>query len=227
MPRAALLRHLFRVWLLCLCSGGAAAQVALLDSAEALLERGEVSRAESVINQAARHDTTAALPRTWYLRAFVYKELLKNTADSATYEARRRAGLTSIDVGTRLDPEGKYADRHRALRDYLLATLYNQGIDAFNAQRYPAALRLFEQLLARREAVTNDTLLSETHYHAAWAALMNLDSAAAQTHFEQALALGYRSSFLYERLASLYHDAPRRAGRLLVEGRSLFPDALN
>jgi hypothetical protein len=104
------------------------------------LKRNELNSAREAIDVAAKDQTTGADPRTWHIRGFVYKELYKNSPQTADF---RETALASLRRCGELDAKNTYAARNQAVLEYLYGTYYNEAVEQLNRKEFARSLAGF------------------------------------------------------------------------------------
>jgi tetratricopeptide (TPR) repeat protein len=198
-------------------------QVILVDKAADYLKRNELNSAREAIDVAARDQVTGQDPRTWHIRGFVYKELYKNSPQSADF---RETALASLRKCGELDANNAYAARNQAVLEYLYGTYYNEAVEQLNRKEFARSLAGFGKFIDYRAGTKPDEYYAEALYNAGYASYALGDKPAARTYYEKALAAGFRNAYLYDDLAQLYGEAGQKdlALRTAEDGRQQYPD---
>jgi len=199
------------------------AQVILVDKAADYLKRNELNGAREAIDVAAKDQVTGQDPRTWHIRGFVYKELFKNSPQTADF---RETALASLRRCGELDAKNTYTARNNAVLEYLYGTCYNEAVEQLNRKDFAKALPGFKKFIDYRAGAKPDEYYAEALYNAGYASLALGDKAAARTYYEKALAANFRNAYLYDDLAQLYAEAGEKdlALRTAEAGRQQHPD---
>jgi tetratricopeptide (TPR) repeat protein len=198
-------------------------QVILVDKAADYLKRNELNSAREAIDVAARDQTTGQDPRTWHIRGFVYKELFKNSPQSADF---RETALASLRKCGELDANKAYAARNQAVLEFLYGTYYNEAVAQLNRKEFARALVGFGKFIDYRAGTKPDEYYAEALYNAGYASFALGDKPAARIYYEKALAANFRNAYLYDDLAQLYGEAGQKdlALKTAQAGRQQYPD---
>jgi tetratricopeptide (TPR) repeat protein len=209
------------LWLLLDAAGYG--QVILVDKAADYLKRNELNSAREAIDVAARDQVTGLDPRTWHIRGFVYKELYKNSPQSADF---RETALASLRKCGELDAKNAYAARNQAVLEYLYGTYYNEAVEQLNRKEFARSLAGFGKFIDYRAGTKPDEYYAEALYNAGYASYALGDKTAARAYYEKALAANFRNAYLYDDLAQLYGEAGQKdlALRTAEAGRQQYPD---
>ncbi len=146
---------------LMLVAASASCQVALLDKVYDFIGARDLARAESAILQAEKHVTTANDARTFYLKAYVYKEMFSNASGAERKKLRLKV-FESVKRCEALDVDHAFKPVVRQLHDYMIASVFNDASDAFNKQDYHEAIEGFRQYLDI--SVINDEYWLDANY---------------------------------------------------------------
>ncbi|MBD0259913.1 MAG: hypothetical protein ICV83_29690, partial [Cytophagales bacterium] len=166
--------------LTCLLLGMAGhGQVILVDKAADYLKRNELNGAREAIDVAVKDQTTGADPRTWHIRGFVYKELYKNSPQTAEF---RETALASLRKCSELDAKNAYTARNQAVLEYLYGTYYNEAVEQLNRKEFARALVGFGKFIDYRAGTKPDEYYAEALYNAGYASFALNDKAAARTY---------------------------------------------
>lgn len=217
MKRQYLIHVVMLVWAMCASETGLRAQAPLTQAAIELAEAGELDQALEQI-ASALSTVEAENPMTWYVQAFVLKELYVLEGRNPSSE-RRTAAVSSARECLRLDPQQRLEKWWRPLLEFLADSyLLDVKMDIQNvtpeapvqAEQRFASYQEVQQLLdvdwdPSEEWVLMHQQLGET----GMAAALRLESSAAGPWF----ALGTHH---YQQAASQAHDRYRSLYNLAV-----------
>ncbi len=210
-----------KCWLIFWCvilSLPALSQVSMVEKAYNHLKANELEKSLEAIERAASHETTRKDPKTWYLKAYVLKELFRAHLDSPTY---REQALQALSQCKQLDNKQTFTEDCDAIASFIYISYMNDAIQYLNAAKYTEAIALL-QTLAKD---STDTYYTEALYYNAYAHLMSGKAAQAYPMFEKALQMGYQDPLAYEQVAKFYMEQGNtaRADAILQQGNSAFP----
>jgi tetratricopeptide (TPR) repeat protein len=213
-------RYIF-MGLLLLVSSCTFAQVALLDRVYDMIQKSELNRAMEAIALAEKNTITAMDARTFYLKAFVNKELLMS--DTANRVQYRDIMIASIQRCQELDSQRTFDKAIIDLRDFALASVFNDGSDSFNHQRYEECIQLFKWYCKLAEDEDSYFLDAKYFIGSSYNELHTPDSALA--YFEFVKARNYDQPLLYVDLSYLYFNKneEQHAMAALEAGLTHFP----
>lgn len=210
-----------KFWLLFLCivfSLPAFPQVAMLEKAYNHLKANELDKSLQAIEYASAHEITSKDPKTWYLKAYILKELYHTYPDSTTY---REEALQAIDQCRHLDTDQTFKKDCDAIASFIYTSYLNEAIQYLNTEEYAKAI----SVLTTFPIDSTDSYYTEALYYNAYAHLMSGKVAASYPMFEQVLRLGYQDPLVYEQVAQFYMEkgSLEQATEVLQEGNNAFP----
>lgn len=124
----------------------AVAQKAMLDKTIQYITSGDIKNAKASIDMAAKESSTIEDPQTWYLKGYVYKELLKQ--DLGQFGIGHES-LAALRKSINLDKENKYAEECLQVFQYIYYSWFNEGVRHFqegNFKRSNDFLREYNNL---------------------------------------------------------------------------------
>ncbi len=200
---------------------GAFSQTLMVEKAYRHLRSGELTQGLEAINLASQNEYTANDPKTWYLKAFLCKELYKNQPE-VYYDFRQQA-LEAVQKCVELDTNHNFTQDCEAITVYLQTSYLNEAVQSLNAGDFEKALSTLQQLGQDRD----QAYYAEVMYYSGYAALMLERKEEARQFFENALAAGYQDPLAYEALSNYYLEKQNLdlAVALLREGKKFFPDS--
>lgn len=196
----------------------ALSQVAMLEKAYTHLKANELDKSLEAIEHAVAHETTRKDPKTWYLKAYILKELYRTYPDSAAY---REKALQAVDQCISLDNNQTFREDCAAIASFIYTSYLNDAIQHLNTEAYAKAISMLKPLITD----STDTYYTEALYYNAYAHLMSGKAAQAYPMFEKVLRMGYQDPLAYEQVAQFYMEkgALEQAAEVLQQGNSAFP----
>jgi tetratricopeptide (TPR) repeat protein len=106
----------------------ASAQKAMLNKTVELIQSGDIASAKSAIDLASNEASTIEDPQTWYLKGYVYKELLKK--DIGNFKVGHES-LSALRKSINLDNENKYSEECLQVFQFIYFSWFNEGVKYF------------------------------------------------------------------------------------------------
>jgi tetratricopeptide (TPR) repeat protein len=207
------------IWLLIASIPTAFSQVLMVEKAYEHLKRNELGKSLEAIEMASQHPSTAADPRTWYLKGFILKELF-NTHTDTKIDYRSQA-LIAIAQCREIDKNQQFSEDCESISSFIYTSYFNDAIQQLNAGNYAGAITVLKPFV---EDNTN-AFYAEASYYSGYASLMQGQGAQADIFFQQALEAGFHDALIYDHLANNYlNNNPEKALVTIRQGRNLFPD---
>jgi tetratricopeptide (TPR) repeat protein len=122
------------------------AQKAELTSAILDFRNGKLDKAKTEIDNASKHEKSAAMSKTWFYRGEIYSALI----DNPVYKKNAPADAPKIAYDAyakylAMDPKGEFAKTAAEKQKNLYFVIVNQGVNEHNAKEYDKALASFMQ----------------------------------------------------------------------------------
>jgi TolA-binding protein len=197
-------------------------QVALLDRVYDYIQEGDLKRAEEAISKAEKHIATANDARTYYLKAFVYKEYFTASAGEAK-KTHILLASQGVEKCRQLDHDLSFEKPLSDLENFIISTLYNEGTDHFNERTYSFAIDFFQLFISKYSK--KDSRWLDAHYFVgtSYYALELLDS--AEVYLEMVHQHNYDEPLLFADLTYLYlrKNQAIKAGDVISEGILRYP----
>jgi hypothetical protein len=195
-------------------------QVLMLEKAYNHLKDNELGESLKAVEIACEHESTAADPRAWYLKGFVYKELYRVYPDSLSHY--RGKALQAIVRCIRLDKKHALKSDCKAVSSFIYTSYFNDAIQHLNEGEYAKALSVFNIFTTD----STDAYHGEALFYSGYGSLMQGKNAQAFQFFQKALQAGYQDPLIYDQLSQDYRERqlPAEAVAIIQEGRSLFPE---
>jgi tetratricopeptide (TPR) repeat protein len=200
-----------------------ATQVALLDRVYDFIQNNELQRAEEAILKAEKNVATANDARTYYLKAFIYKELF-HQSQSIERIAFRSKSLLSVLRCQQLDHDASFKKPLKELEDFITASLFNDGTEYYNAQHYKEAIQSFRVFTEIYKSEDSHWLDAYYFIGTSYYELKRIDSARYFLEFVK--DRNYDQPLLYVDLAYLYFNQQLldKAKDIIEEGLIHYPD---
>ncbi len=203
-----------------LLSLAAFSQTLMVEKAYQHLRKGELAKSLEAIELASQNELTANDPKTWYLKAFICKELYK--AQPEENIAYREQARQAVERCKTLDTAQTFTQKLEAVAAYLDASYFNEAIQWLNAAKYQEALPALQ-------VFTTDPrhpYYAEALYYSGYTCLMLAQEQQAGVFFKKALTAGYQDPLIFETLGNqgLQQDSLKKASDLIRQGRALYPD---
>lgn len=216
------MKRLILVIILSISWGGLQAQN-VLDEAQAALSAKDYAKARNLIEQAKKDPSLAELPRTHYLSGFIYKEIYTNAAD--IYPSSRQIALESFGACVAIADNNPYREDCKGLRQYMLTTYFNDGVNAFNTNDYAGAGQYFSAYIEAQLPEAAPEVYANALFYGGLAAEYQGYKDRAIEYYEKALSFDMQEPSLYAQLAYLYEGANDQANaiRVLDLGGDRFP----
>jgi hypothetical protein len=119
------------------------AQTDSLNSATTYYSKKELYKAKTAIDHATNDPGTMNMPYTWYMRAFIYKEIYRQYESADKKSPSREEAVRSFAKLIPMDTANEYPEARQALKA-LAITYFNQSQEFFGADTYPIAIQYFE-----------------------------------------------------------------------------------
>lgn len=186
------------------------------------------------IDIAIQDETTSKATKTWWYRAEIYSYIAADEAIHTKYPKAALEAVRSFKMMQQLnEPKFKdWSDAVEAMKGFT-ATLFNNGVEAFQAKNYKDAYEFFMGisdldvvLQAHNSKVTENTLNTALR-NAGLSAENAKDTTAAISAYKRFLVVGPDSmkAAMYQTLIGLNKKRDlAEAKRLTDEGLSKFPD---
>ncbi len=156
------------------------------------------------IDEAAKHEQSKGLAKTWYYRGKIYIEIARSKDPEITKLSVDPVSIAFESLIKAKSFGDKKIDNNDIDQNLRIVTImsFQNGVTAYNAKDYEKSLMNFERCIAIAEAfkVTDSLAI----YNAALSA-DNLESYdKAVTYYEQCTELGYGGAKVYSNIADIY-----------------------
>lgn len=122
----------------------ARAQTDSLNAATTYYSKKELYKAKTAIESACNNPSTMNMPYTWYMRAFIYKEIYRNYESADKQSPAREEAVKSFARLIPMDTANEYPEARQALKA-LASTYFNQCGDFFGPDNYNTAIQYYEK----------------------------------------------------------------------------------
>jgi len=208
------------------------AQKKVVNTAESLLNKGNLKLALDTIKYALNNDETKDLPTTWYLHGMILQNIalsadtgIKKIVDNPAVEA-----YNSYQKAISLDPKQKIGRKIDLQLNNLYVAAVTNGGAAFEEKNYKKALELFELALnIETNPIFKNIIDTAMMYNCGLAALNAKDYDKAAQYFTKAAQYGYNNGVTYSLLKTAYLEKGDTASavKAMQEGFEKYPNDLN
>ena len=203
------------------------AQKPNINKAKALYDKGELSEAKTIIDQAIVYEKTMGKAKTWYYRGLIYATLDTLNKEPGALEAAMESFKKTIEI----DPDQKSVSEFTSagisnvdsrIQSYY-GYYYNEAIDSYQAEDFAAATENFEKAFYIMPSDTNAIM------NAAYAATAMEDEERAKTNLKKAIESGATDRNLYLRLYNYAIQAEQldEALSIIRSAREVHPNDVN
>lgn len=213
------MRTFLTVILALVCAFTFAQKKPSVNKAKSSMEKGELSEAKLIIDQAIEHEKTMGDAKTWYYRGMIYATLDTSMNEPGALET----AVTSFNKALEIDPEQKSVNSlsptggitnvDSNLQGYY-AYYYNVALANYSKEEFLLAADNFETAFYINPQDTNAIL------NAAYASVAGKDEARAKINFKKAYDGGNRDKTLF---LQLYNFAIKAEN--FEEGLAIIQDA--
>lgn len=126
------MKIIFRIiTLLMICFGSLtimAQQYPLAGQAAKLCQQKKYDEAVAKIEEALQSETESASPYTWYVKAFIHKEIYKEYESTDRHSKNRETAVAAFIRTNELDKKGEHTSMTKIGLKYLASTYYNDAL---------------------------------------------------------------------------------------------------
>ena len=138
-------------------------------------QKSELDSSKKYIDLSTQDEALQSLPKTWYYRGLIYKELYKNNDKDNKQSTLRLTAIESFKKLFVIESIGEFSESAIKMLTYLATTLYNDAVRSLDPNNYETAIIIFNQY---RNAMlianpTIDLKLSDTKFKLALATMLN------------------------------------------------------
>jgi len=211
------------------------AQKGKVMAAEAFIDNKDLQAAEERINDALEHNKTKDWPKTYVVAArlaaaqFAADESNVDLLFKATNNYFKAAELDE-QGNEKGKGKGRYQKDIKVALTFFMPVLQNAGIEAFNAEKYETAMKLFDDVinLNKLSLYDSDKLPADSVfiYYTGLAASRSENWKKAEDYFLQAIDLGYAEGDAVLLLNEVYTQSKDSAkiDANLKRGFELYPE---
>jgi len=103
------------------------------------LQKTELDSAKKYIDEAALVTEENSLPKTWYYRGFIYKEMYKTKEKENKKSPSRLVAIDALKKLLVVDATKEFTESSIKMLKYLASTLYNDAARSLNPEKYDVA----------------------------------------------------------------------------------------
>ena len=180
----------------------------------------ELDKAKEAIDAAAVHEKSIDNPKTWLYRAQVYTTIYTTEEWNQLAENPLAEALDAYNNLEKYDTKGRYADELNQGKGFIIAKIFEEGVNNFNEQNYEAAIANFGVIL---EGNPEDTIAL---YNSALAAERSGDDELTRKFYGKLIEMDYDQPEMYRSLGNNYLLSGDTAkGLEVIEmGRARYPE---
>lgn len=175
------------------------AQVVSLTNAILYLQEGNLPKAKEEIDKAALNEKTVVMPKTWYYKGVIDKDIYKSTTAStkALDSDALKHSFEAFSKAIALEkPAGEFTKKSKESLQEIWSLSINSGIDYFNQSSFTKAIIEYERAQAIKPADTT------AYLYALYAASELNDQALVDKYNTKLVELNYTSPYIYFNLIS-------------------------
>ncbi|MFL5729994.1 MAG: tetratricopeptide repeat protein [Cytophagaceae bacterium] len=210
--------------LLIFMAAAAQAQHHVLHQAVTDYKNGDLSKAQTAIDQATQHEETVKEPKAWCYKGIIYKDIYKAQESGNHYSEARMKSIQAFAKCMELG-NSEYREESSKGMKYLASTMYNDAAKDMNSEHYKDALYNFENYL-QYEAKLNPGLIDTMAvFHAGYSAYMDHNYDKSVKYLSKAMELQYSDPLLYYFLGKSYLNKGdyKTAETLFTQGLQRYP----
>ena len=175
------------------------AQVASLTNAILYHQEGNLSKAKEEIDKAALNEKTHVMPKTWYYKGVIDKDIYKSTTASIkaldpdalahSFEAFNKAIVLE-------KPAGEFTKKSKEALQEIWSLSINSGIDYYHQSSFTKAITEYERAQSIKPADTT------AYLYGLYAANELKDQTLVEKYNAKLIELNYTSPFIYYNVIS-------------------------
>lgn len=139
------------------------------------LQKNELDSSKKYIDEAILDTSTSELPKTWYYRVLIYKDLYKaNEKDNFDSPLRQNAA-DALNKLSQLDLTNEFTESSQKMMVYLASTFYNDAARSLNPNSYNKAIERYnkyKQLMTLAKS-GGDLIQQDVKFYLALASMLN------------------------------------------------------
>jgi len=202
------------------------AQVATLTNAILYYNDGDIIKAKEEIDKAALNEKTIGMPKTWYYKGLIDKDIYRST--TASTKALDPDALThSFDAFNKSialeKPAGEFTKKSKESLQEIWSLSINSGIDYYKQSSFTKAITEYERAQAIKPADTT------AYLYALYAANELNDQALLEKYNAKLMELHYTSPFIYFNLIANMANRKQLDSALEMSAKAVkeFPSDVN
>jgi tetratricopeptide (TPR) repeat protein len=184
----------------------------------------EYDKAKQAIDEAAVHEQTAGMAKTWYYRGLIYFALYKSEKYGQLCDNCLVTAYESFQKSLQIEPNNEWKDEiNLAHIPNIVSKLFQEGSKAFEQTDYKTSLDRFS---LAEQIYPNDTIAI---LYTAYSAERAGDTARAIKNYSKLVGMKFNDDNIYLSLANLYGEKndTTNAMKTIQEGRKLYPDSID
>lgn len=199
------------------------AQKAKVQTAWNYLKNEDLDKAKEAIDEASVNESSMGMAKCWYYRGLIYQGMYRNKKYGALSADPLGEAYKSYKKALEIDPKYEFKDEIMVNIASITASIFNDGLDAYNAKDYSKALTSFEFIMENNPKDTSSIV------NAALAADKAGNKEKAVLYYEKLIAMNYKDAAIYTSLIQNYKDMGQKekAADALKRGRAAFPNDNN
>jgi tetratricopeptide (TPR) repeat protein len=184
----------------------------------------QYDKAKAAIDEAAVHEQTIGMAKTWYYRGLIYSALYNDPKYGSLCDNCLLTAYESFKKANELDPKNEWRieiELERLPKTFSLQ--FNEGVKHFEEKDFNGSLAAFEVAMQMDPADTSSIL------NAALAADQAGNKDKAMTYYNKLISMQVNDPNLYGKLSERYRQEKNydKALEIARAGRQRFPNDLN
>lgn len=104
----------------------------------------ELNKARELIETAAGNEVYSGLSKTWYFKAYIYKDIYKEDRNAPDAQQMRSIAIDSYFKTIELDQANEFVEDSKQSIRFLSSTIYNDAAAALDTNNFETAATLYE-----------------------------------------------------------------------------------
>lgn len=184
----------------------------------------QYDKAKEAIDEAAKHEQSMGMAKTWYYRGLIYSALYKDPKYGQLCDNCLVTAYESYKKAMELDPKNEWADQIEGLLiPQTFGKVFTEGVEQYQAKNFTASLAAFESGIAMMPTDTSCIL------NAAYAAERAGDKAKAKSYYQKLADMKVNDPKIYLALSGMYREEKNneKALEVIRNARKDFPSDIN
>lgn len=141
------------------------------------LQKNELDSSKKYIDEADLDQELITLPKTWYYKSLIYKDLYKLNEKDNKNSPLRLTAVESLKKLTEIDTTKEFIESAQKMMTYLASTFYNDAARSLNPQAYKNAEEYYAKYreLILLSNTGTDLLQQDIKFKLALASMLNQD----------------------------------------------------